>query len=471
MANQSYSKNTWLSRLGTGLNKWRDSVSGALLSLTSEPDTVTQVGTSFNTPWMNNIEQGIEDAEARLLIADITVAAGVVATNAILKSGSSYIKSSEGNYIYNGKDAVRYGLIDRTSSSGDVGYSLYVQSDGTIGLGTTGVHAGFIESTTEMLVDFNPTKENPKAYEEDMQTAYAITGVSDEVWIKAKAPADADGYLIKRKGTAWVAGDDKDTGDEVGDYSVDYDGVNEWIVDDDGGAGLTLGTTYYYKIFPYKSGVYNEDLGSNEFSMVAGLLEGEWNGDDVTGSTVEDNAGSNNATATSCSFGAGKVGDSIQGTGSGKVQLGSLGTSLGKAFSFWIKVVASTTSGFMGYTGYGRLICEINTSGDLRAGNVATGGVFRGPIKTGLSAGWHHVVLNVGTGANATVAMYVDNVLVNSVATLNMITDWNLIGACNSTAVGSTLTYLNGEVDQFRSFSTNISTAVIAALWNGGSGC
>lgn len=55
----AYAKNTWLPRIGQGLNKFLDSISGKTLELTNTPDSVSQEGTPFSAAWMNNIEDGI----------------------------------------------------------------------------------------------------------------------------------------------------------------------------------------------------------------------------------------------------------------------------------------------------------------------------------------------------------------------------------------------------------------------------
>lgn len=55
----AYTKNTWLPRIGQGLNKFLDSISGKTLELTNTPDGVSQEGTPFSAAWMNNLENGV----------------------------------------------------------------------------------------------------------------------------------------------------------------------------------------------------------------------------------------------------------------------------------------------------------------------------------------------------------------------------------------------------------------------------
>ena len=64
----AYTKNTWLPRIGTGLNKFTDQ-NGNEWTLTSAPTEVQQAGTPFTADWMNHIEDGIYNAAAR---ADIS---------------------------------------------------------------------------------------------------------------------------------------------------------------------------------------------------------------------------------------------------------------------------------------------------------------------------------------------------------------------------------------------------------------
>ena len=64
----AYTKNTWLPRIGTGLNKFTDQ-NGNEWTLTSAPTEVQQAGTPFTADWMNHIEDGIYNAATR---ADIS---------------------------------------------------------------------------------------------------------------------------------------------------------------------------------------------------------------------------------------------------------------------------------------------------------------------------------------------------------------------------------------------------------------
>ena len=58
----AYTKHTWKERLGTGLNKFKDTITGTIMALVNQPDSVTQEGTPLRADWLNEMEQGIFDA-------------------------------------------------------------------------------------------------------------------------------------------------------------------------------------------------------------------------------------------------------------------------------------------------------------------------------------------------------------------------------------------------------------------------
>lgn len=60
----AYEMQNWEPRLGIGLNRFTDAVSGATLELTSTPDSISQEGTPFSADRMNHMEAGIAGAAA-----------------------------------------------------------------------------------------------------------------------------------------------------------------------------------------------------------------------------------------------------------------------------------------------------------------------------------------------------------------------------------------------------------------------
>ena len=63
-----YKKTTWLPRLGTGLNKFRNSGTLQNMILTPEPDNIEQEGTPFSAELMNKLEDGVEKAHESLIL-------------------------------------------------------------------------------------------------------------------------------------------------------------------------------------------------------------------------------------------------------------------------------------------------------------------------------------------------------------------------------------------------------------------
>ena len=63
-----YKKTIWLPRLGTGLNKFRNSGTLQNMILTPEPDNIEQEGTPFSAELMNNLEDGVEQAHESLIL-------------------------------------------------------------------------------------------------------------------------------------------------------------------------------------------------------------------------------------------------------------------------------------------------------------------------------------------------------------------------------------------------------------------
>lgn len=60
----AYQSKTWKNRAGTGLNKYKDSVSGNTLELTNTPDSVTEAGDAFSAANMNDLESRIANGFA-----------------------------------------------------------------------------------------------------------------------------------------------------------------------------------------------------------------------------------------------------------------------------------------------------------------------------------------------------------------------------------------------------------------------
>jgi len=59
----AYNKHSWISRLGTLLNRFRkESETSTHVVLVNEPESITEPGTSINVGWLNEMEEGIFQA-------------------------------------------------------------------------------------------------------------------------------------------------------------------------------------------------------------------------------------------------------------------------------------------------------------------------------------------------------------------------------------------------------------------------
>lgn len=67
----AYQRHEWKPRIGVGLNKYLDNISGDMLELISTPDSITQEGTPFNALWLNQLEQGVVDNRQTYLLDNV----------------------------------------------------------------------------------------------------------------------------------------------------------------------------------------------------------------------------------------------------------------------------------------------------------------------------------------------------------------------------------------------------------------
>ena len=129
----AYTKNTWLPRIGTGLNKFTDQ-NGNEWTLTSAPTEVQQAGTPFTADWMNHIEDGIYNAAAR---ADISSNPNLLINGgfAVWQRGESFTFARTG-YGGGGYAADRWRVWANADSTGGnivvtkAADGMHVESDG-----------------------------------------------------------------------------------------------------------------------------------------------------------------------------------------------------------------------------------------------------------------------------------------------------------------------------------------------------
>lgn len=81
-----YTQHQWLARLGTGLSKMTDLITGQLFNFQSTPDTITQEGTPISPEWLNEMEQGIYDANALVSTAPTTSTVGALGQVLLVQS-------------------------------------------------------------------------------------------------------------------------------------------------------------------------------------------------------------------------------------------------------------------------------------------------------------------------------------------------------------------------------------------------
>lgn len=306
---------------------------------------------------LNHMEDGI-DAANQMYIQNITVDSGVVAGEFIYKDGAVWKKDNTaeqnlGTHIFDGTDARCLGVMAcpayLTLTAADIDYSLYIQQDGRLGFGTTRIVAAKVMSISQLFIDFNPVNEKPKAYTNEMDMFFAISGVSGHVKVKAKMPSDADGFRVCAKTEEWLDGEDETTGTQVADITDDstYYGANNFL-DIDVSTVVGDGTRVYLKAFPYRGGVYNTTAGTNETSAVVGKFSHWYTMDNNSGSTVYDDAGTIDATATNITFTEGIVDACAQGAGSGYMTLGSSISPSGRTIALRFKTNGTNESGILG---------------------------------------------------------------------------------------------------------------------------
>ena len=286
----------------------------------------------------NHMEDGIYDAFKSLRIPNITVETGVAHGDFIypvVENDQEVWKTDDAAGQANGRcicgpvdgntaDAVRAGIMPMPAAliavlmqaDIDARYSLYIQPDGNLGLLISGVHAGFILSDAEMIVDLNPANQKPKAYTDNMAIFTAMpgkTGINPFARFQVKLPNGADSVDIRYKDTAWTEGDDENTGTRIAELTDDTDlyGAFQWYEPEI--TGKSNGDFIYVKAFPKRSGMINRVIGANEVATSIGMLIHEYIPSDISGASVPDNVGSINGSGVnlSKSAGTGKIGDSM----------------------------------------------------------------------------------------------------------------------------------------------------------------
>jgi len=328
-------------------------------------------------------------------------------------------------------------------------------------------------------------------YITSMTLFFSIPSSTGKTRLKIEKPITSDGVMLRHKTTAWTSGDTKDTGTLITTITDDstYKGANQWYEV----SGLTDGTAYYFKAFPYKGSTYNEVIGVNETLCKAGGLLGEYTFDNISGTTVYDTAGSANGTSNNLSVAAGVVGNEgvFNGTNSKVLFSPSFSLTDLKTMSCILDIPATTAdqtvmvvkpSGDANYNalhfsllngGYGLTnalrVGVSPASGQSKVGHVAL---------SSISGDDRVVVFNFPTMAGTTFDM---NLYVNNVSQ-TLTQDSSTALSTNPSGLASILgAYYNGttayrifrsgNLDQVRFWNRKLESYERDNLYNGGAGC
>ena len=420
-------------------------------------------------------------------VADVggTLQAGLSPGTCLLPDENNVWRPAQNGIVILGADGKVYPsgtVCDVTGLSAtlDVMKNVYIDSGGNPGNDITLFPAGYAITPTLIQVQLrNASTGEDKAYTENMIAFYGMPRLSTQIGLKVKKPATADGLKIYRSNIAQYAGQGVENwGTLVADITNDasYDGENEWLIDDNGGAGLTNNTTYYYKAFPYVGGTYNDIEGNNEIAVITreGLLE--LTGDNVAGSTICDDFKNNDFTANDVTFAAFAVGAGMNITG-----YLSRTPGWSAAVMSWNFIYRSSDT-----TGRKILVGEgyesggyrngyefgINADGDLyltTANHVLGSGLVKKSFTLNLGANTAYVLGFVLDRNAKTFKIYVNGVYKGQITNIGTIStnDWSR-SRIGYSIIDYYTTTKPMELDQIRAYSGDIGDSGFAQLYNGG---
>ena len=304
-------------------------------------------------------------------------------------------------------------------------------------------------------------------YIEPMLTAYAIPSVSGAIRLKSEKPVGPTTKAMWRwKSTAWTTGDDETTGTLIVDMSSDYKADNEWYE----ATGLVNGTLYFIKAFPYKSSSYNTTIGENESNCKAGGLVHEYTMDSISGSTVNDTAGSNNITATNISYASGKVANaSIFNGSSSYIVANGVMTASQLDSDFTLEVWANAddlSAGIRQWIAfYQYRIILLSTSANVLRFVIGGTNEITHTITTGA---YYHIIIKRDKINGL-------SLIVNTVTEDTDSFTGNGASISRNTYIGrqdnSAIEHYDGKLDQFRFYTRVLEDYEITNLYNGGNGC
>ena len=355
----------------------------------------------------------------------------------------------------------------------EIGYKLFRQQDGTIGTlaRSESYYLGWIENEDTAWIGMLGGVD--KEYTDDMDSFFAIPGTSGKIRLKIKMPATADGAMIRRS-TAPYDDSGITWGDLVANITDDsaYDGDNEWYKDDNGGAGLSNGTLYYYKAFPYLGGTYNTINGNNESSCKAGGLYLEYPYDSISGATLIDTSGNgHNATNTNVTTETGAIG--VRGVYNGSNAYSNIASAISVAqmdgdFTINCLINIDNAGAVLGifsprsyramefFVDNGKIKAEFAGTNCIGTTVMNTGTVYMATMRRSSSFGFQ-VLLN-------TVSEAINGATGGSGADSN----YSSIGRSGD---GTGRWYFDGGIDQFRFYTRWLDDYELVNMYNGGNFC
>ncbi len=314
------------------------------------------------------------------------------------------------------------------------------------------------------------TSEEVDDSEYIMKKFIAVPRVSG-VNIKAISPDNATSTMIRYKTTAWTISDTTSTGTLLSSSFGTYNADDTWYTHT---SGLTNGTTYYYKAFPYVNGSYRYLYKQNEVTVTAGGLYAEYlfndNANDTSGNAYNPTANAN------ITYGTGNIGITSKFNGASSysaitpvIQTGTV------SYSTWIYMNSAyngtdcTIAAIYEDGGYG-IYQPANTS--QYALLIKFGGAYmdiRGPLlQTGK---WVHVVVVINFTSKY-VKMYHNGALYSYTQSNVTYTPTTLTGSdlitcigCNPGGGATRANYFNGSINQFRIYNRELSKDEVMSLY------
>ncbi len=414
---------------------------------------------------LNHMETGIYEAGRYGNIKDIP-ASGLTIGDPVVFDGTGFVKSSQANYLFNGEDAVKLGVMEYTSDAGDIGYTLYVQSDGTIDTTPTDLPCALILSETQIFVDFNPKFINPKISVADLLRFSAIPGDSGNILLKFKYPAQVDDVMFRVKTSRWAPADDETTGTLIDSISDDdgYNGPNEWYTADVS-AIASDGDIVYVKAFPRIGTSFNTTFGKNEVACIVGTQLNAWYFENYD--TTPD-IGSIGLGSVNAFWAAGAVGDEVAATdGYLTFKNGAADETFnteGTYYAMWINTLPGIDAAFLGYIGAQQHPYIRVNDGTLYVGKTGGAGAFVG-IEMPLTVGRHFIIVAfLGSG---NISLYLDGNTIPIETSMGSYTDGvNRLGAADVGGGSANILLMTGAVDQVRRFNGRPDQYTLENLFN-----